>query len=148
VAAPSEAAVLALATANAVGVTLFGLLYAVAAANFMPQAAFLTCLVVLFTMVTAMWVRAEARHWRLETLSRVGRAAGGLVLVIIAIPIFILMPLFWLDTQLPPEAGLRRLLAPIMTLVLFSLVLVALANVVGSVIIVARALLGGGRARH
>jgi hypothetical protein len=148
VAAPPEAAVLALATANAIGVTLFGLLYVVAGANLMPQAAFLTCLVVLFTLVTAMWVRAEARHRRLETLSRVGRAAGGLLLVMIVIPIFILMPLFWLDTQLPPEAGLRRLLAPIMTLVLFSLVLVTLANVVGSVAIVTRAVLGGGRAPH
>lgn len=139
---------LALATANAVGVTLFGLLYAVAGANFMPQSAFLTCLIILFAMVTAMWVRAEGRHRRRQALSRVGRAAGGLVLVTIAIPILVLMPLFWLDTQLPPEAGLRRLLAPIMTLVLFSLVLMALANVVGSVVIVVRAALGGGRARR
>jgi hypothetical protein len=148
VTAPPDAAVLALATANAVGVTLFGLLYALAGANFMPQSAFLTCLIVLFAIVTAMWVRAEGRHRRLETLRRVGRAAGGLVLVIIAIPICVLMPLFWLDTQLPPEAGLRRLLAPIMTLVLFSLVLMALANAVGSVVIVARALLGGARLRR
>jgi hypothetical protein len=139
--------VLALAAANTVGVVLFGVLYAVAGANLMPQPVFLACLLVLLILVTTMWVRTEARHRRLELLSRAGRAAGGLVLVILAIPILVLMPLFWLDTQLPPKAGLRPLLAPIMTLTLLSLVLTALTNVLGSVAIVARAVFGKRDAR-
>jgi hypothetical protein len=66
--------------------------------------------------------------------------ALGLVAVVIATPVLVLMPLFWLDTRLPPEAGLNRLLAPIMTLVLVSLVLVVLVNVAGSVVAIAAAL--------
>jgi phosphatidylglycerophosphate synthase len=140
--------VVALAAANTVGVVLFGALYAVAGAELMSQAVFLACLLVLFVLVTTVWIRTEARHRQLEPLRRAGRAAGALVLAIIAIPILVLMPLFWLDTQIPPEAGLRRLLAPIMTLTLLSLVLTALTNLTGLVVIVARALLGrcaGGR---
>jgi hypothetical protein len=139
---------LALAAANAVGVVLFGALYAVAGANLMSQTVFLACLLVLFVLVTTMWVRTEARHRRLEPLSRVGRAAGGLTLVFVAVPILVLMPLFWLDTQLPPEAGFQRLLAPIMMLTLLSLVLMALTNAIGSLVIVARAVVGGRFARR
>ncbi len=139
---------LVLAAANAVGAVLFGALYAVAGADLMSQTVFVACLLVLFVVVTTLWVRTEARHRPLEPLRRAGRAAGGLVLVIIAIPILILMPLFWLDTQLPPEAGLRSLLAPIMTVTLLSLILTALTNLIGSMVIVARALVGGRAARR
>lgn len=132
----------ALTVTNAVGVVLFGALYAVAGAGLLSQAGFLTCLGVLFVLVTGLWVRTESRHRALEPLRRLGRVAIGLATVVIGMPVLVLMPLFWLDTQLPADAGLNRLLAPIMTLVLVSLVLVALVNVAGAVVAVGAALLG------
>ncbi len=51
------------------------------------------------------------------------------------------MPAFWLDSQLPTDAGFTRFLGPIMTLVLIALVLVLAVNVVGTVIALARAAL-------
>lgn len=137
---------LVLAAANTVGVVLFAALYAAAGAGFMGQGAFLLCLVLLFGLVTALWVRTEARHRHLDPLARLGRAAVGIVLVIVATPIVVLMPLFWLDTKVPPEAGLNRALAPVMTLVLISLALIILANFIGAAIAAARALVG--RVRH
>jgi hypothetical protein len=124
---------LAMAAANAVGVALFGTLYAVAGLSLLSQAAFLTCLAIVFPLVTVLWVWTERRHRELDALARVGRAAVGLLVVLLGVPIIVLLPVFWLDAQVPPEAGLRPLVAPIMTLVLISLALVMLANVVGSV---------------
>jgi Flp pilus assembly protein TadB len=135
---------LALALANAVGALLFGVLYAVAGAKLMPQLAFLVCLGILFALVTTLWVRTEARHRSLGALQRIGRMAFGLVAILVVTPTVVLMPLFWLDTKLPPEAGLAPMLGPIMTLVLISLALVVLVNVVGGVFVVGRALLAGG----
>jgi len=129
-----------LALTNAVGVMLFGALYSVAGAGRLSQEGFLACLGVLFALVTCLWLRAEGRHRALEPLRRVGRVALGLVAVVIAAPVLVLMPLFWLDTRLPPEVGLNRLLAPIMTLVLVSLVLVVLVNVAGSLVAITAAL--------
>jgi Flp pilus assembly protein TadB len=124
--------VFALAATNAVSVLLFGTLYAVAGAGRLSQGAFLACLGVLFALATALWVRVESRHRAFEPLRRLRRVAAGLVAIVIGTPMLVLMPLFWLDTKLPPEAGLNRLLAPIMTLVLISLVLVVLVNVAGA----------------
>jgi hypothetical protein len=134
---------LALAAANAVGVVLFGTLYAVAGANLLSQVAFLACLAILFALVVAFWVRTESRHRHLDVLSRVGNAAGGLALVAVTIPTVVLLPLFWLDTQVPAQAGLNPMLAPIMAVVLISLALVAVVNVLGTVVIVVRTLLRG-----
>jgi hypothetical protein len=122
-----------LAAANAVGVLLFGVLYAVAGAGRLSQVAFLSCLAILFPLVTTLWTREERRHRHLDVLARIGRGAGALVVVLIGSPIVVLMPLFWLDTQLPEDAGLRRILGPTMAVVLVSLVLVALTNIVGSI---------------
>lgn len=130
---------------NAVGVVLFGTLYAVAGTGFMSQGGFLACLTVLFALVTTIWVRTEARHRHRDGVARFGRAAFGLAVVLIVTPILVLMPLFWLDTQLPPEAGLRALLAPIMTLVLVSLALVTLANFAGGIVVAGRTLAGWRR---
>ena len=55
-------------------------------------------------------------------------------MLVIGTPMLVLMPLFWLDTKLPAEAGLNRLLAPIMALVLISLVLVVLVNAAGAAV--------------
>jgi hypothetical protein len=125
---------LALAAVNGVGVVLFGVLYATAGARLMPQIAFVVCLAVLFVLVTTLWVRVEGRHRALEPVRRIGRVAAGLVIVVLVTPVVILMPLFWLDTYLPPEAGLTPYLAPMMTLVLISLVLVVIVNLVGAVV--------------
>jgi Flp pilus assembly protein TadB len=134
-----------LALTNAVGVVLFGALYSAAGAGRLSQAGFVACLGVLFGLVTWLWLRTEARHHALEPLRRVGRVALGLVAVVVATPVLVLMPLFWLDTRLPPEAGLNRLLAPIMTLVLLSLVLVVLVNIAGGIVAIAAALTGRRR---
>jgi hypothetical protein len=122
-----------------VGVVLFSVLYAVAGARWMPQAAFLVCLVFVFVLVTALWMAVEQRQGQGRgALARLGRVAFGLVVVAVAAPIVVLMPLFWLESQLPPHAGLHPVLAPVMTLVLISLVLIALVNAVGGVLALLR----------
>ena len=132
---------LALTATNGVGVILFGTLYALAGARRLSQAAFVTCLVVIFALVTALWVRAEARHRTLHPARRVGRATLGLVGVIVVTPAAVLMPLFWLERVLPPEVDAGAVLAPVMTVVLISLILVVLTNVTGSAVIAVRAVL-------
>jgi hypothetical protein len=136
---------LALAATNVVGAVLFAALYATAGARFMSQGAFVACLVVIFAMVTTLWVRVEARHRELGLVRRIGRVAAGLVAVVLVIPGLILMPAFWLDTQLPPDSGLTRLLGPLMTLVLIALALIVVVNVVGSLVAIARAAMGRAR---
>lgn len=135
----------ALAAANVVGAVLFAVVYATAGARLMSQAAFVGCLFVIFALVTAFWVRVEARHGTLDPVRRVGRAAAGLVAVLLGVPALVLMPAFWLNTQLPQEVGFTRYLAPLMTLVLISLVLVVLVNVVGGLVLTGRGLFGKRR---
>ena len=135
----------ALAATNMVGMVLFAALYATAGARLMSQAAFLGCLSVVFALVTASWVRVEGRHRALEPLRRLGRVVAGLVVVALGLPVLVLMPAFWLETRLPPEAGLTRVLAPLMTLVLISLALVVLVNVVGGLVATGRGMAGGRR---
>jgi hypothetical protein len=127
--------VLGLIAANAVGVILFGTLYAVAGARWLPQSAFLVCLAVLFVIMTTLWVRVEAAqgHGR-EALARFGRIAAALAIVLIGVPPLSLMPVFWLDSQLPPEAGFKPVIAPIMVLVLIALSLTVLVNIAGGVV--------------
>jgi hypothetical protein len=134
---------LALALANVVGALLFAALYAVAGARFMSQSSFLACLAAIFALVTVVWVRVEARHRALDPLRRFGRIAGALALVLVAVPGLVLMPAFWLSSQLPAEAGFARYLAPLMTLTLIALALVVLVNVVGGLAAAARALAAG-----
>jgi hypothetical protein len=67
------------------------------------------------------------------------------VVVLIGVPVVFLTPLFWLDSNLPQEAGLRPMLAPLMSLVLIALVLTVTVNVLGAFVVVGRALLGAGR---
>jgi hypothetical protein len=57
------------------------------------------------------------------------------------------MPVFWLQQVLPPEAGVGAIPAPVMTIVLISLVLVVLTNLIGSAIIAGRAAFGAGGER-
>jgi hypothetical protein len=132
----------ALAGANAVGVVLFGALYVTAGLDMLPQPAFLACLAALVTIVTTLWVRTEVRHRPLGFTRRLGRAAFGLVAVVIATPALVLMPIFWLDSVLPREAGAAWLTARVMVVVFIALGLVALTNVLGTIIIVAGDLRG------
>jgi hypothetical protein len=124
--------VLALAAANLVGLLLFATLYIVAGARYLPQRAFLACLVILFVMATGLWLRVEARHRGLDPLRRLRRLTGGLVIVLIGAPALLLMPVFWLESVLPEEAGMRPVLAPLMSVMLISLALTVAVNVVGA----------------
>lgn len=123
---------LALAAANLVGLLLFATLYIVAGARYLPQRAFLACLVILFVMATGLWLRVEARHRGLDPLRRLRRLTGGLVIVLIGAPALLLMPVFWLESVLPEEAGMRPVLAPLMSVMLISLALTVAVNVVGA----------------
>ena len=134
----------ALAATNAVGVVLFGTLYALAGVRRLSQAAFVGCLLIVFALVTTLWVRTEARHRTLSPLPRLARAVVGLVAVIVVTPAAVLMPAFWLEGVLPAEVGLGSTLGPIMALVLISLALVVLTNIVGALVIGCRAARGGG----
>jgi len=59
----------------------------------------------------------------------------------------VLMPVFWLDRQLPSEAGFTSLVGPIMALTLIALTLTAAVNVVGGLIVAGRGLARRRRAR-
>jgi hypothetical protein len=134
-----------------VGVVLFSALYAVAGAQWVPQSAFVVCLVFLFALMTALWISVEERQGRGRgALARLGRVAFGLVLVAAGAPVVVLMPLFWLDSQLPPDASLNPLLAPVMTIVLISLALISVVNVVGGALALGRTVLAhrGCRRQH
>lgn len=137
---------LALASANAVSVILFGTLYIVAGLHYLSQEAFLVCLVLLFVLITVLWVRVEARHRGLEPVQRLGRVAVGLVLVVIAVPIAVLMPVFSLDEQLPIEVGLHVQRGPIMALIFIALFLTLVVNVLGGIAIAVRAAVARSRA--
>jgi hypothetical protein len=140
--------VLALVAANTVGVILFATLYAVAGARWLPQWAFLVCLAAIFAIVTMLWIRVESAQGRgREALARFGRIAFALAIVVIAVPPLSLMPVFWLDSQLPAEAGFRPVVGPIMALVLIALSLTVLVNVAGGVVVGVRGLRGRGIAR-
>ena len=133
---------LALAAANAVGVVLFGTLYAMAGARVLSQAAFLACLVFVFALMTALWVRTEARHRGPFAARRAGHIIVALTIIVLVTPAAVLMPLFWLDEQIPPEAGLHAMRGGVMALLLITLVLVFLVNLVGSIVATGRAALG------
>ena len=132
----------ALAAANVVGMVLFAAVYASAGVRLMPQMTFVVCLLVIFALVTVLWVRVEARHRTLEPLRRLGRVAAGLFIVVLGVPGLVLMPAFWLESRLPPDTGFTRYLAPLITLVLVSLVLVVLVNVVGGLVAAGRGVVG------
>src|SRR5262245_45770639 len=131
---------LAMAAANVVGATLFGALYAAAGARYLSHGAYLACLAILVVLVTTLWLRVESRHRSLAPLRRLGRITGGLVLTAILVPAVVLTRLFWLDAQLPPEAGLRGVLGPVMALTLIALALTTAVNVIGGVIVAGRGL--------
>jgi hypothetical protein len=123
---------LVLGALNAIGIAAFGLIYAAAAKRFLTQGAFLAALALCFVGLTVVWVRAErSRGPARDVLSRAGRIAVGLVLAAIAVPGVVLMPLFFINEYVPPEAGVTEILGPVMFILLASLALVAVVNVAG-----------------
>jgi hypothetical protein len=124
---------MALAAVNVLGAVVFAGIYAASGTGRLPPAAFLVGLPVAFIAITALWVRAEDRSRALDPMVRVGRGAIGFLAVLIGLPVVVLMPLFWLESQLPLEAVPALHLGPVMALLLVALVLVAAANVVGAV---------------
>jgi hypothetical protein len=131
---------MALAAVNVIGAVVFAGIYAASGTGRLPPAAFLVGLPASFIAITALWVRVEDRSRALDPMVRVGRGAIGLLAVLIGLPVVVLMPLFWLESQLPLEAGSALHLGPVMALLLVALVLVAAANVVGAVGVIAVAL--------
>ena len=134
-----------LAAANAVSVVLLGTLCALHLSGRLGVAAFLACLLILFIVATVLWVRTERRHRQLEPLRRLGRVVVGLVIVLVAAPMAVLTPLFWLDAQLPREANFAAVLGVAMAAMLMALVLAVLVNAAGGVVIALGALAGRGR---
>jgi hypothetical protein len=125
--------VLALAAVNVLGAVVFAGLYAAAArAQFAPVVPTIGLLLV-FAGMTALWVRTEQRSRMLDPFTRVGRGALGLLAVVIGLPIVVLMPMFWLESQLPLEAVPALNLGPVMALLLVAIGLVVAMNGVGAV---------------
>ena len=123
---------LALAGINALGLALFVAVYVGAALRWLSHGAFLAAVVVVLGALTALWVRVEGRGAGTRgPLERIGRAAAALLLVVALGPIAVLMPLFALDAQLPPEAGLAHTISRTMVLLLVSIALVVVCNVGG-----------------
>jgi hypothetical protein len=131
---------MALAAVNVVGAVVFAGLYAAGGSGRIPPVLFLVGLPVVFVAVTALWVRVEDRSRALDPMVRVGRGAIGLLAVVIGLPIVVLMPLFWLESQLPLEAVPALHLGPVMALLLIALVLVVAVNLVGGLAAVALAI--------
>jgi hypothetical protein len=126
--------VLALAAVNLLGAVAFAGLYAASAAPEMPSAGFRVGLLVAFAGVTAIWIRVESQVRGLDPFRRVGRGAIGLLMVLIGLPALVLMPLFWLESQLPRDAVPALHIGSAMALLLVALVLVVAVNVVGGLV--------------
>ena len=125
---------LALAAVNVLGAVVFAGLYAASGAAQVSSVTFLGGLLVFFGGMTAIWVRVEQQSRGVDPFRRVGRGAIGLLMVVIGLPMVVLMPLFWLETQLPPEAVPALHLGPVMALLLVALALVVAVNAVGAIV--------------
>jgi hypothetical protein len=82
----------------------------------------------------------ENRSCALDPLSRIGRGAISLLAVVIGLPVVVLMPLFWLESQLPLDAVPALHIGPVMALLLVALVLVVTVDLLGALVAVAVAL--------
>jgi hypothetical protein len=131
---------LALIAIDLIGTLAFATLYAAGASTFLAQRSFLLSLLALFLLLSVLWFRVERwQNGSLEMVRRVGRAAFGLLAAIAVAIVAVLLPLFWLEARLPPEAGMTRLSALAMASLLFAFVHLALVHVVCSLVIVAAA---------
>ena len=136
---------LALAGANAVSVVLLGTVCFLRLSGRIGGLAFVGCLVLLFGLATALWVRSERRNRGRDPLRRLGGGVGALLIAIVLAPMLVLTPMFWLHAQLPPEADFEHTIGRVMAAMLMALVLAVLVNAVGAVVVVVRALVARGR---
>lgn len=125
---------LALAAVNVLGAVVFAGLYAVAGRWPVSPVAMAIGLSLVFAGMTALWVNVEQRSRALDPWRRIGRVAIGVVAVVIGLPVTVLMPLFWLESQLPPEAVPLLNLGPVMALLLVAVVLVVAVNGAGGIV--------------
>ena len=122
---------LALAGMNALTASGCVLIYWAAGSRRLTQGAFLVSLVVFFVAMTALWVRVErSGSGGRDGLSRLGRGAIALVLVVVGLPAVVLAPLFALQDAVP-TAGLTDLIRPVMVLLLIALAFMLAVNVAG-----------------
>lgn len=132
---------LQLAGINLIGAVVFFSIYSAAGGRRLSQGAFLASLVVFFGALTALWLRVErSRAGGRDALSRIGRGAAALVVVVLALPVLVLAPLFALQEALPPEAGFHDVTRPAMVLLLISLALVVAVNMAGLSVLAGSAL--------
>jgi hypothetical protein len=124
--------VLPLAGVNAAGMVVFAAVYGAAAFRSLSHLAFVAALLLAFAGAVVLWVRVERAGVGSGALARLGRIVGGFVVALLAVPSLVLMPLFFLQSQLPPEAGLDHLISRVMVLLVIALGLTALVNVVGA----------------
>ena len=136
---------LAMAGTNAVSVVLLGTLCLLGLTGRLAGPLFVGCLAAVFVLVTVLWIRTEQRHRAIDPFRRAARVVVGLLAVIVATPMVVLTPLFWLERQVPAEAGFTSALSPVMAAVLLALVFAILVNVAGGAVVAARALLGARR---
>ena len=132
---------LTLAVVDAAAIAIFATIYGAGALRTLSQPAFLAALLVTFVGAVVLWVRIERTraHGR-DPLARLGRIVAGFLLALLAMPALVLMPLFGLQSQLPPEAGLDHVISRVMVLLLIALALTALVNLIGAAALAAGAL--------
>ncbi len=132
---------LRLAGINVLAALAFAAIYAAGGSRWLTQWAFLASLAVFFALLTALWVHVErASPGTRDLVSRLGRGALALVLVVIGLPPLALAPLFTLQEALPPEAGVADVVRPIMVLLLLALGLVVAMNAAGFAVLTVSAL--------
>ena len=125
---------LALAAANVFGAVAFAGVYAAGSRLRDAPAVFMAAVLLAFVGVTALWVYVEQWSRALEVIRRIGRGVIALLMVLIGLPMVVLMPLFWLESQLPPEAVPALHLGSVMALLLVSLALVVATNIAGALV--------------
>lgn len=139
---------LALAAINVASVIAFGAVYGAAAGRLVSEGAFPIALVVVFGAAAALWVRTEQAGARgRDAVSRLGRIVFALLVTFFAVPAGVLAPLFALQSQLPPEAGIEGTISRVMVLLLASIALLGLMNLAGGCFIAGSAALRRWRLR-
>jgi hypothetical protein len=134
---------------NVVAVLAFAAVYVIGARRWLSEAGFVAAMAIVFVAFTGAWVRVEAaQHAGLDAVQRIGRTAFVGVAVAAGTIVAILLPLFWLEDRLPPEAGIGRASARTMAVVLFALVHLALLHVAAGAVVVAAALVRRLRGRR
>lgn len=125
---------LTLAAVNVFGAVAFAGVYAAGSRLRDAPAVFIVAVALAFVGVTALWVYVEQRPRALEAIRRIGRGVIALLMVVIGLPMIVLMPLFWLESQLPPEAIPALHLGSVMALLLVSVSLVVATNIAGALV--------------